>query len=135
MFEHQVKFRVLYSDTDKMGYMYYGQYAKYLEMGRVEALRSLGLSYKVMEDTGVMLPVLDLNLKYIKPILYDEQVKLITRVKKMPGTRIHFEYEFFNEKGALTTKAETTLVFVNCETGKPCLIPEDFKSKIENHFS
>jgi acyl-CoA thioester hydrolase len=135
MFEHQVKFRVLYSDTDKMGYMYYGQYAKYLEMGRVEALRSLGLSYKVMEDTGVILPVLDLNLKYIKPIFYDEQVSLITRVKEMPGSRIHFEYEFHNEKGDLTTKAETTLVFVNNETGKPCFIPENFKSKIEDYFS
>jgi len=93
MLKHQIKFRVLYSDTDKMGYMYYGQYAKYLEMGRVEALRSLGLSYKSMEDTGVMLPVLDLRLKYLKPLHYDDEVTLITKVCDMPGTRIYFEYE------------------------------------------
>ena len=94
MFEHQIKFRVLYSDTDKMGYMYYGQYAKYLEMGRVEALRSLGLSYKSMEDTGVMLPVLDLKLKYIKPLYYDDEVTLTTKISEIPGTRIYFEYDF-----------------------------------------
>ena len=100
MFKHQIKFRVLYSDTDKMGYMYYGQYTKYLEMGRVEALRSLGLSYKSMEDAGVMLPVLDLKLKYLKPLFYDE-VTLTTKVCDMPGTRIYFEYELKNSKESL----------------------------------
>lgn len=135
MFEHKINFRVLYSDTDKMGYMYYGQYAKYLEMGRVEALRSLGLSYREMEDAGVMLPVLNLNLKYIKPLYYDEKVSLTTRVLKMPSTRIVFEYDLKNEKGELTTVAETSLVFVNCKTGKPCGVPENFKRKIETYFS
>ena len=133
MFEHQIKFRVLYSDTDKMGYMYYGQYAKYLEMGRVEALRSLGLSYKSMEDTGVMLPVLDLKLKYLKPLYYDDEVTLTTKVCDMPGTRIYFEYELINPKGELTTLAETTLVFIDVN-GKPCMIPENFKSKIKTYF-
>ena len=133
MFEHQIKFRVLYSDTDKMGYMYYGQYAKYLEMGRVEALRSLGLSYKSMEDTGVMLPVLDLKLKYLKPLFYDDEVTLTTKVCDMPEARIYFEYELKNPKGELTTLAKTTLVFININ-GKPCMIPENFKSKIKTYF-
>ena len=133
MFTHQIKFRVLYSDTDKMGYMYYGQYAKYLEMGRVEALRSLGLSYKSMEDKGVMLPVLDLKLKYLKPLFYDDQVTLTTKVSKMPGTRIYFEYELLNQEGELTTIAETTLVFIDLN-GKPCLMPENFKSIIKTYF-
>ena len=135
MFTHQIKFRVLYSDTDKMGYMYYGQYAKYLEMGRVEALRSLGLSYKSMEDSGVMMPVLDLKLKYIKPWFYDDEITLVTKVHTMPGKRIYFEYELLNPKGQVATVAETTLVFVDCSTGKPCLIPDNFKSKIETYFS
>ena len=134
MFEHQIKFRVLYSDTDKMGYMYYGQYAKYLEMGRVEALRSLGLSYKSMEETGVFLPVSDLKLKYLKPLYYDDEVSLITKVCDMPGTRIYFEYELKNLKGELTTLAETTLVFID-RNGKPCMIPENFKSKIKTYFT
>ena len=134
MFEHQIKFRVLYSDTDKMGYMYYGQYAKYLEMGRVEALRSLGLSYKSMEETGVFLPVSDLKLKYLKPLYYDDEVSLITKVCDMPGTRIYFEYELKNPEGELTTLAETTLVFVD-RNGSPCMIPETFKSKIKTYFT
>ena len=134
MFEHQIKFRVLYSDTDKMGYMYYGQYAKYLEMGRVEALRSLGLSYKSMEDSGVMMPVLELNTKYIKPLFYDDEITLVTKVIKMPDTRIYFKYELLNPAGKLSTVAETTLVFVDCSSGKPCLIPDDFKNKIETYF-
>ncbi len=134
MFQHQIKFRVLYSDTDKMGYMYYGQYAKYLEMGRVESLRSLGFSYKSIEDSGIMMPVSDLKLRYIKPLYYDDEITLITKVCKMPDTRIYFEYEMQNPKGEITTVAETTLVFVDCETGKPCLIPDNFKSKIETYF-
>ena len=134
MFEHQIKFRVLYSDTDKMGYMYYGQYAKYLEMGRVEALRSLGLSYKSMEETGVFLPVSDLKLKYLKPLYYDDEVSLITKVCDMPATRIYFEYELKNPEGDLTTLAETTLVFVD-RNGRPCMIPENFKSKIKTYFT
>tara|TARA_B100001996_G_C18219991_1_gene423322 strand:- start:43 stop:450 length:408 start_codon:yes stop_codon:yes gene_type:complete len=134
MFEHQIKFRVLYSDTDKMGYMYYGQYAKYLEMGRVEALRSLGLSYKAMEDTGVMLPVLDLKLKYIKPLYYDDEVTLTTKICDMPKTRIYFEYELKNPMGEITTLAETTLVFIDHLNAKPCIIPANFKSIIKPYF-
>ena len=135
MFKHQIKFRVLYSDTDKMGYMYYGQYAKYLEMGRVEALRSLGISYKAMEDTGVILPVIDLKLKYIKPLYYDDEVILTTKVTDMPKTRIYFEYELKNAKSEITTLAETTLVFIDHQnSSKPCMIPKNFKSKIKLYF-
>tara|TARA_B110000008_G_scaffold270789_1_gene301400 strand:- start:568 stop:924 length:357 start_codon:yes stop_codon:yes gene_type:complete len=118
-----------------MGYMYYGQYAKYLEMGRVEAMRSLNLSYKSMEESGVMMPVLNLNVKYIKPLFYDDEVTLVTKVFKMPDTRIHFQYDLLNTRGELSTIAETTLVFVDCESGKPCLIPSNFKTKIEPYFS
>lgn len=135
MFEHQITFRVLYSDTDQMGYMYYGQYAKYLEMGRVEGLRSLGFSYKSMEDSGVMMPVLDLNIKYIKPLYYDDKITLITRVIEEPVSRIYFEYELRNPLGKLSTKAQTTLVFVDVKSGKPCSIPEYFKLTLAQYFN
>jgi acyl-CoA thioester hydrolase len=135
MFEHQITFRVLYSDTDQMGYMYYGQYAKYLEMGRVEALRSLGFSYKSMEDSGVMMPVLDLNIKYIKPLYYDDKITLITRVIDEPVSRIYFEYELHNPLGKLSTKAQTTLVFVDVKSGKPCSIPDYFKLTFTKYFN
>ena len=134
MLEHELTFRVLYSDTDKMGYMYYGRDAKYLEMGRVELLRTLGLSYKLMEDNGLIMPVLDLKLKYIKPLYYDEEIILKTKVTKRPSSRIHFEYELINPEGMLTTKAETTLVFVDRDTRKPCLIPDDFNQKVTLYF-
>ena len=135
MFEHQITFRVLYSDTDQMGYMYYGQYAKYLEMGRVEGFRSLGFSYKSIEDSGVMMPVLDLNLKYIKPLDYDDKITLITRVIEKPSSRIYFEYEFHNPQGQLSTIAKTTLVFVDVKSGKPCSIPDDFKLTLAQYFN
>ena len=118
-----------------MGYMYYGQYAKYLEMGRVEALRSLGFSYKSIEKSGVMMPVLDLNLKYIKPLYYDDEITLITRVIKEPISRIYFEYELYNPQGILSTKANTTLVFVDVKSGKPCSIPEYFKFTFAKYFN
>ena len=134
MFLHQLKFRVLYSDTDKMGYMYYGRYAKYLEMGRVEALRSLGLSYLEMEESGFIMPVLELKTKYVKPLFYDDEVTLRTKISSIPNTRIYFEYEILNPKGEVATVAETTLVFVDANTGKPCSIPEEFKRKISVFF-
>ena len=134
MFSHQLKFRVLYSDTDKMGYMYYGRYAKYLEMGRVEALRSLGLSYLEMEESGFIMPVLELKTKYVKPLFYDDEVTLRTKISSIPNTRIYFEYEILNPKGEVATVAETTLVFVDANTGKPCPAPEEFKRKISVFF-
>jgi acyl-CoA thioester hydrolase len=115
--------------------MYYGQYAKYLEMGRVEALRSLGFSYKSMEDSGVMMPVLDLNIKYIKPLYYDDKITLITRVIDEPVSRIYFEYELHNPLGKLSTKAQTTLVFVDVKSGKPCSIPDYFKLTFTKYFN
>lgn len=134
MLQSKLKFRVLYSDTDKMGYMYYGRYAKYLEMGRVELLRGLGFSYRIMEDEGIMMPVLDLKLKYIRPLYYDEEIVLNTKITKKPGSRIQFEYELINSSGVLTTIAETTLVFVGVDSRKPCLIPDNFKQKIDGYF-
>ena len=134
MFSHQLKFRVLYSDTDKMGYMYYGRYAKYLEMGRVEALRSLGLSYLEMEESGFIMPVLELKTKYVKPLFYDDEVTLRTKISSRPNTRIYFEYEILNPKGEVATIAETTLVFVDGNTGKPCPAPEEFRRKISVFF-
>jgi len=124
----------MYSDTDKMGYMYYGRYAKYLEMGRVEALRSLGFSYLEMEESGFIMPVLELKTKYIKPLFYDDEVILHTKISSIANTRIYFEYEILNPKGEVATVAETTLVFVNGNTRKPCPAPEEFRRKISIFF-
>jgi len=96
MFSHETKIRVRYAETDKMGYVYYGHYATYYEIGRVETFRKLGLSYKKLEESGVMMPVLDLKIKFIKPAKYDDLLIIRTVIRKLPTVRIHFEYEIFS---------------------------------------
>lgn len=123
MFEYQSQIRVRYAETDQMGYVYYGNYAAYYEVGRVECLRSLGLSYKELEAKGVMMPVLENKSKYIAPAKYDELLTVKTTIKQKPGIRIHFHYEIYNESDKLIHIGETILVFVNMETGRPCEPP------------
>lgn len=134
MFEHSTKIRVRYAETDQMGYMYYGNYAQFYEVGRVEMLRSLGMTYRSMEESGIMMPVLDLKCKFIKPALYDEEITVKVIVEKMPGIRMHFRYELFNEKKELINLGETTLVFVDMEKNKPCMPGEEFLKKISVYF-
>jgi acyl-CoA thioester hydrolase len=134
MFEHSTKIRVRYGETDQMGYMYYGNYAEFYEVGRVEMLRSLGLTYSGMEQSGIKMPVLELNCKYLKPALYDEEITVKVIMDKMPGIRIHFRYELYNEKQELINKGETLLVFVNMQSNRPCLPPKDFLDSLRPFF-
>jgi len=130
MISREINIRVRYAETDQMGYVYYGNYAAYFEMGRVELLRSIGTSYKKLEEEGIMLPVRDFSIRYIKPALYDDLLALTTTLTETPSTRIHFRYEIHNEAGALLCKAETTLVFVDKKTSRPVQVPEDLKEKM-----
>jgi acyl-CoA thioester hydrolase len=126
MYTSETIIRVRYAETDRMGYVYYGNYAAYFEVGRVEALRSLGLSYRVMEEQGVMLPVLSYQTKYFKPAFFDDILTIRTMVNEMPsGTRLTFHYECLNEQGVCINKAETSHVFVKVSNGRPCPIPEN----------
>jgi acyl-CoA thioester hydrolase len=134
MFEHTTKIRVRYGETDQMGYMYYGNYAEFYEVGRVEMLRSLGLTYSGMEESGIKMPVLELRCKYLKPALYDEEITVKVIMNKMPGIRIHFNYELFNEKDELINIGETLLVFINMKTNRPCLPSQGFLDKLKPFF-
>jgi acyl-CoA thioester hydrolase len=134
MYSHSTTIRVRYSETDQMAYVYYGNYAQYYEVGRVEMLRSLGMSYSSMEKSGVMLPVLELTSKFIKPALYDQEITIKTTVEELPGTRIHFSYELFNEEGALINLGKTTLVFFDIVRQRPCHPPKDFMDRILPYF-
>lgn len=134
MFIHETKLRVRYGETDQMGYMYYGNYAEWYEVARVEMLRSLGMTYRSVEEAGVMMPVLELKCKYIRPAFYDEEIKIRVTISEMPATRIRFVYELFNEAGTLINVGETTLVFVNIQTKRPCLPPEDFLNGMKPFF-
>ena len=135
MFSSEVQIRVRYSETDRMGYVYYGNYAAYLEVARVEALRSMGITYKEMEDSGIVLPVLEYKIKYIKPAYYDELLTIKTFIETLPAARIHFRYEMLNESKVLLNIAETTLVFINRNTQRPCPAPDYFMEKIRPYFT
>jgi acyl-CoA thioester hydrolase len=135
MFVNTTKIRVRYGETDQMGYMYYGNYAQFYEVGRVDMLRTLGLTYRGMEEFGVMMPVLDLKCRYIKPALYDEEITVKVIMEKMPGVRIHFKYELFNEQGELINIGETLLVFVDMKTKRPCMAPQYFLDKMSPLFA
>ncbi|GGH19191.1 acyl-CoA thioesterase [Mucilaginibacter phyllosphaerae] len=134
MFQNATKLRVRYGETDQMGYMYYGNYAEFFEVGRVEMLRSLGLTYAGMEASGIMMPVLELKCKYLKPARYDEEITINVIMDKMPGVKIHFRYELFNEREDLIHIGETLLAFINMKTNRPCLPPTEFIEKLKPFF-
>ncbi|MCB0506044.1 MAG: acyl-CoA thioesterase [Cyclobacteriaceae bacterium] len=123
MYSTETEVRVRYSETDQMGYVYYGNYAAYYEVGRVEALRSLGMSYRSLEESGIMMPVLESHSKYIKPARYDDLIRLQIIIPTLPTSRITFEYKLFLEE-TLVHEGSTTLAFVNMETGRPMRAPE-----------
>ena len=123
-----------YAETDRMGYVYYGNYAQYYEIGRVEALRELGISYKMMEDEGIMLPVTSLETQYIKPAFYDDVLTISTSITELPKVRIKFYYEVLNQKAELLNKGTTTLVFIDRITNKPTPAPDYIIQKLEKHL-
>ncbi len=126
-----IKVRVRYAETDKMGVVYHGNYAQYFEMGRVEWLRNLGISYKFMEDNGIMLPVVSLQLNYKKPALYDDLLTIRTIFKKLSSVKIEFEYEIYNESKNLLTTGYSMLVFVDTKTMKPVAAPNYIIEKLK----
>ncbi|AHM60239.1 thioesterase superfamily protein [Flammeovirgaceae bacterium 311] len=135
MYVAETKLRVRYAETDQMGYVYYGNYATYYEIGRVEALRDLGFSYKALEtEAGVMMPVLELHVQYKAPALYDDELRLQISVPEMPQTRMRFEYKLYNAAGKLLNEGYTTLAFVNKSSGRPCRVPEELKQVLLPYF-
>ena len=124
MFSSEVKIRVRYAETDKMGYVYYGNYATYYEVARVEALRNLGFVYADLENMGVMMPVTECTSKYIKPAVYDELLTVKITIPEVPGVKMKFTYEITNEKGQLINTGTTTLVFVDMKARSVISIPD-----------
>ncbi len=134
MYQSEIKVRVRYGETDQMGYVYYGNYAMYYEVARVESLRQLGLTYKELEDGGVMMPVLENKSKFLSPALYDDDLRIVTTIRERPSVRITFVYEIFNGTNQLIHQGETLLAFVNKTTGKPCRPPEHFQKVLKPFF-
>ena len=124
MYQFESNVRVRYAETDQMGYVYYGNYAIYCEVARVESLRNLGYSYKLLEESGIMMPVMEHHSKYLKPAKYDELITIKTSVPKPPSVKISFVYDFYNEANEKIHEAQTDLVFAKVENGRPCKPPE-----------
>lgn len=124
--------RVRYAETDQMGVVYYGNYAQYFEMGRTEWLRKSGISYKWMEENGIMLPVVDLSVKFKQSAHYDDLLTVVTKLQNLPTIKIGFDYEIFNEKEELITTGSTTLVFVDMATKKIIKAPDYLIEKLKH---
>jgi len=135
MIKSETKIRVRYGETDQMGYAYYGIYAQYYEVGRVETMRLLGFSYKDVEARGILMPVVDFSIHYKKPAYYDDEISVVTRLKERPqGLRILFNYECFNSKGELLNTGHVTLVCLDKSTNKLCDIPDWFHKAFDPFF-
>lgn len=124
MYSAETTVRVRYAETDQMGYVYYGNYAMYYEVGRVESLRQLGLTYRSLEGMGIMMPVLENHSRYKAPARYDELLTVRTTIREMPGVRITFFYEIYNGEMKLVNEGETQLVFIDMKTNRPRKAPD-----------
>lgn len=135
MIRAETKIRVRYGETDQMGYAYYGVYAQYYEVGRVEAMRKIGFSYKEVEERGILMPVVDYSISYKKPAYYDDEITVVTYIKEMPkGVKLPFEYECFNQKGELLNTGKVTLVYIKKSDGRPTAIPSWFEEAMRGFF-
>ncbi|GAA4774264.1 MULTISPECIES: acyl-CoA thioesterase [Flavobacterium] len=124
---YDLNVRVRYAETDQMGVVYHGNYVQYFEMGRVEWLRNLGVTYKSMEENGVMLPVVSLTMNYKRPARYDDELTVRTIFKSQQSVKIEFDYEIYNQSNELLTTGSSILVFVDVKTGRPILPPDYIK--------
>ncbi|HYG18706.1 MAG TPA: thioesterase family protein [Ohtaekwangia sp.] len=134
MYQAETNIRVRYGETDQMGYVYYGFYAMYYEVARVESLRQLGMTYKSIEAMGVIMPVLENHSKYLLPGRYDELLRIVTTVREKPGVRIRFEYDIYNEEDKLIHQGETLLAFVDQKSNRPCRPPKAMADVLEPFF-
>jgi len=134
-FSFQTKLRVRYGETDQMGYCYYGNYAQYFEVGRVETLRKCGMSYKDLEEQGIMLPVSEYSVKYLAPAFYDDELTIRTIITEITGARIYFNYEIYNSNNKLISTAETILVFITKTDMRPIPAPQTFIQLLDKYIA
>lgn len=135
MYQTDVFIRVRYGETDQMGFVYYGNYASYYEVARVEGLRQLGVHYRDVEANGIMMPVLENHSTFIAPARYDDLLRIELSIREKPGVRIRFHYRIFNESDSLIHEGETLLAWVDMRSGKPCRPPEVFRACLEPYFA
>lgn len=136
MFEHSFQKRVRYGETDQMGYLYYGNYAQLYEIGRAELIRSIGLTYRDMEEKHkILMPVLSMNSRFVRPALYDQLLTIKTILRKLPEENITFFHEIFNEENKLVNGGSVKLCFIDAEKNKRCSTPPYLLEALKPHFS
>ncbi len=135
MYSSETKIRVRYGETDKMGYVYYGIYPLYYEVGRTELMREFDFPYSKIEEMGIMLPVISLDIKYIKAAKYDDLLTVKTILKELPSARITFNYEVYNQQNELLNNGSTTLVFIDEKSRKPRRAPDELIKRLSPHFN
>lgn len=135
MYTGLTRIRVRYGETDQMGFLYYGNYALYYEVGRTDMIRELGLSYRQMERDGIIMPVAELKSKFIRPALYDDLITVKTILKEWPQNhKIVFHSELYNERDELLNIGATTLVFLKAKTREKIEMPEILQEKLRPFF-
>ncbi|MEX6690506.1 thioesterase family protein [Danxiaibacter flavus] len=135
MYESITQVRVRYAETDQMNVVYYGNYAQYFEVGRVESIRQLGYTYKDMENEGVMMPVIELSIKYLRPATYDDLITIKTQIREMPvDHKIEFHQEVYNESGKMLTSGNVKLYFLETKTWKKTHMPPKLHEKLAPYF-
>lgn len=135
MYQSETTIRVRYAETDQMGVVYYGNYAQYFEVGRVEAIRQLGYSYRQMEEDGVALPVVSMEARYLRSAYYDELLTVVTRIRQLPAAHeIVFDCEIFNERRKLLTTGKIKLYFMDKATWKKTAMPAYMREKLAPYF-
>lgn len=134
MISSEVKYRVIYRDTDKMGVVYHANYIALYEIARTEMFRSLGIPYSELEKMGVMTPIVEVESKYKAPAYYDDLLTIRATIKELPAVKLDVEYEVFNEQGTLINTGRTLLGYVNMERLRPCRAPQVFIDRLRPYF-
>lgn len=135
MIVHQTQIRVRYGEVDRMGFLYHSHYVEFFDVGRSELMRSVGLSNAEIEASGVMLPVLAVNIRYKNPAYYDDLLTIRTTMRDMPGIKVCFYYEVLRENGELITTGDVTLAFMHSDTKRACRPPQQFISRVKSYFT
>jgi len=133
-FEHTTQVRVRYGETDQMGYVYYGRYAEFCEVGRVEAMRALGVTYKELEEDGIMMPVMSFTAKYIRPAFYDNLLTIKTQIRELPEESITFHSDIYNEDNKLINASVVKLCFIDIKEKKRVKVPQPIVDQLITYF-
>ena len=135
MFTTETKIRIHYALTDQMGVVYHGHYAQFYEIGRGEAIREIGFTYKDIEAMGIIMPVVDIHSRFLRPAKYDDLITVKTTLKELPlHHKIVFHSEIYNENSELINIGDVTLYFMEAKEMKKCEIPSALKLKLEKYF-